>query len=191
METLFSFNVKPVTPKLNTDRHYFKCRDCLRTFVTEGRADAEICHCGGKVVYMGKVFAENKYGHTEEKCACDERCTHARGPSCSCSCGAVNHGTGAVVQIDVIDGKVRVTTPCLPKEIAIATEWRNALENAISAMEKVYSDDMAKMRLGIHIPHHRWIGVRDTREMLSKAKMAKTHKGRMEILSKLVAQLPE
>lgn len=49
------------------------------------------CHCGASVAVRRVV---GKHNPSRE---CDARCTDARGPSCSCSCGGANHGGGGVV----------------------------------------------------------------------------------------------
>lgn len=50
---------------------------------------------GRKVIVYGKrLDGEYRY-----ETACNEACTSAVGPQCSCACGGVNHGTGAVVAI--------------------------------------------------------------------------------------------
>ena len=36
-------------------------------------------------------------GHVDPKVPCDDRCTHAEGDKCRCSCGGVHHGMAYVV----------------------------------------------------------------------------------------------
>lgn len=85
--------------------YYHKCDDCLTPFSsTERRID--LCDCDGHVTFMGQVLGD-KYVKTENRPACDGRCTHACGPHCDCACGGVNHGTGRLVATVVKEGKVK------------------------------------------------------------------------------------
>lgn len=67
--------------------------------------------CGGTVVrpddwtsrgvrlsLMGRVD-RNRLFVSGLACPCDGRCTNAVGPSCDCSCGGKNHGSGRLVEI--------------------------------------------------------------------------------------------
>lgn len=47
------------------------------------------CKCSGRHITMEAIVA------TTTKTPCDERCTHATGHNCNCSCGGKNHGTQA------------------------------------------------------------------------------------------------
>jgi hypothetical protein len=173
-------------PKLNgTKLVYWRCADCLRTFTVESSVHPEVCSCGGKPERMGAVYGEKHYGHTEIHCACDERCTHATGPNCSCSCGGINHGTGAVVEITVFDGKVRVTTPNAAKEQERADEWRVALERAEKHIDATYCEPIAKIRTGVWIDHETWSRTRAATSTLAKAKGMRQHAARMKALEQL------
>ena len=92
------------------NRWYWKCRDCLGVgAVNESLPNGCRCGaCGGEMWCMGQVMGTSRIGHTETRCACDARCTAAPGPNCDCRCGGENHGTGAVVQVDVVTGSVPV-----------------------------------------------------------------------------------
>ena len=103
-----------------TKLSYFKCSDCLTAMTS--KENPSVCACGGKLSFMGMVYGA-AFGHTEERCACDERCTNAQGPSCDCKCGGENHGTGRVIETVVIDGIVKVKA-LTEKDTQRADEWR-------------------------------------------------------------------
>jgi hypothetical protein len=91
----------------NKSRHFWKCPLCLTVAAVEsdtvGKLDCG--HCRIAMNYMGKV-SQSRLTRTEERCACDARCTNAVGPSCDCQCGGVNHGTQAVVTVTVDAGPI-------------------------------------------------------------------------------------
>ena len=93
----------------NKSRHFWKCPLCLTVAATEGDSVSRLdCgHCLIQMTYMGRV-SQSRLTRTEERCACDARCTNAVGPSCDCQCGGVNHGTKAVVTVTVDAGPVPV-----------------------------------------------------------------------------------
>lgn len=101
--------------------HYHRCDDCLTAFTTVER-QVDFCDCSGEVTYMGEVSGSN-YLRTENRTPCDGRCTHASGPVCDCMCNGVNHGTGKLVQVKVIAGKVHVTN-LSPEDIERAIQYR-------------------------------------------------------------------
>lgn len=100
--------------KIEILRHFFRCFDCLSVFATENNYDTESqfpkCPCGGKTLYMGPVTKTPIYNLSEMP-ACDGRCTEAKGNSCNCVCGGLNHGTGKVIEIknriDINEPKIK------------------------------------------------------------------------------------
>jgi len=90
---------------MSTILYYHKCDDCLTPFSSTERK-VDLCDCNGHVTFMGQVNG-NIYQKTENKPACDGRCTHACGPICDCECGGANHGTGRLVATVVKEGKVK------------------------------------------------------------------------------------
>jgi hypothetical protein len=89
--------------------YYHKCLDCLTPFASAERK-IDTYDCDGPVIFMGIIKGE-KWEKTGTRPACDGRCTHAHGPSCDCACGGANHGTGRVVNVVVLEGKVKVDKP--------------------------------------------------------------------------------
>lgn len=87
------------------NRHYYRCLECLDVFAVEHHHYSDLhCACGGRCEYMGRV-QQDVLVRVEERTACDDRCTHARGPNCDCKCGGRNHGTGKTVTIIKVVGK--------------------------------------------------------------------------------------
>jgi hypothetical protein len=98
-----------------TDRYYFKCTWCERSFACEcpsedveaiRKSNCPLCN-EATVRVMGRVEKSNIVREVQ-KPACDRRCTDSKGPSCNCKCNCVNHGTGKLVAFDKIVGKLEV-----------------------------------------------------------------------------------
>ena len=92
-------------------RNYYRCADCLRIAVLEedrakwyNRTDMA-CGCGGRLEFMGTVKA-GKLTKTSYETPCDDRCTGALGPYCSCHCGGANHGSQLILKVERITGSV-------------------------------------------------------------------------------------
>ena len=90
-------------------RHFWKCPLCLTVAATEGDAVSRLdCgYCQVAMNYMGRV-QRSRLVRDDDFCPCDARCTNAVGPSCDCSCGGLNHGTGALVTVTVDAGPVPI-----------------------------------------------------------------------------------
>lgn len=87
------------------NRHYIRCTDCLSFGAVDGdyQPGWHCSLCAGPIELMGKVVEDTrKYETSEERSACDKRCTHAVGPICVCKCNCANHGTGRVVVVQII-----------------------------------------------------------------------------------------
>jgi hypothetical protein len=135
---------------------------------------------------MGKVIGLNKYGRLEQACACDARCTHASGPNCDCSCGGENHGKGTLVEIVIIDGTVRVTTPCEAKEAQRGNEWREAVAAAKARLEAKHGTSLDCIKRGIRIPYDLWSEANNANNAFFRIQGSKIHKTRMEKMNKFL-----
>lgn len=164
------------------ERNYYKCPDCLRPFVVEGKTNPEKCSCGGKPYFMGKVMGKN-YGHTEMTCECNEQCACASGPECSCACGGINHGKGLTVELDVVDGKMTVLSKNT-KYDARGEEYRQALADAAARLYAKHGDDLDAIRVGTRIPYERWQAAQRALNGLRIIKGSRMHKTRMEMLGR-------
>src|SRR5688572_26941387 len=104
MDTMTTTTETPAKP---TRRAFYRCGQCCHVFAiaqTErGPVKGLTCACEGECAFMGFVArAGNRLFDHGKACPCDARCTHAKGPSCDCSCGGANHGTQALVDV-IID----------------------------------------------------------------------------------------
>jgi hypothetical protein len=100
---------------MELSRFYFRCTWCERV-VSVNCSSEEVnavikapCPLCNEVALrvMGRVEKSNIV-RTSVKSACDERCTNAQGPHCSCECSQVNHGTKKLISFDKIVGKLSV-----------------------------------------------------------------------------------
>ena len=111
------------------DRWYLRCGHCLGIVAVNEQPPRELycATCGGPVECMGRVTPERKlHVSTEFVIPCDARCTGAKGPSCDCSCNAVNHGTGALVEINHDTAIPKIPQLDRANRLAIAEEFKAA-----------------------------------------------------------------
>jgi hypothetical protein len=97
------------------------------------------CDCGGQLEYLGRAKHERLVIDGMEV-PCDARCVNARGPKCECGCMGANHGSGAVVHVEIDAGGVPVASkPAdLAKRRGIAELYRSKLARVQAAyVEKV------------------------------------------------------
>src|SRR5258708_993631 len=63
--------------------------------------------CDGSLEYLGRT-ERDRLIKEHEACPCDDRCTSARGPNCSCRCGGQNHGSNLTVTVRTDEGGIPV-----------------------------------------------------------------------------------
>lgn len=124
--------------------------------------------------YMGRVYQE-RLVKDETRCACDERCTSARGPKCDCHCGGRNHGRHAVVHVRIDCGKIVAETKPTAKQITEAKEYRATRDEAQEAYRP--------LAYAGHLPYEQFIRKLRIERELAKAKKARTHAARMKHLA--------
>ena len=126
---------EPIAKAKAENRIFYRCLDCLAVFAieTDGGMESLHCACGGNTDCMGVVCGDSLQAE-ETRCACDARCTEARGPMCDCKCGGDNHGTGAVVTVTRRTGEV--PKACNAPNAAKGAAWR---EQVAAAREAVHS----------------------------------------------------
>src|SRR5712691_11140051 len=111
--------VAPAVSRVPKPRlHFYRCADCLSIctspeplsyrhqhgyMVAGGKCGA----CDGTLEYLGKT-ERDRLIKQHEACPCDDRCTSARGPNCSCRCGGENHGSNLTVTIRTDEGGIPV-----------------------------------------------------------------------------------
>ncbi len=170
-----------MTATIASARHCFRCQDCLGVTFVETANEGHVisrwdCACGGKTCqYLGKVL-QNRIVTTFQASVCDHRCTNAPGPNCDCQCGGKNHGSGRTVTYT--EGQplptMRSTSP------ANGAAYRAAVEAALTHMDAIAPGS----RRGAYLQREQFWAAKSIRGMLAKARTAKTHKGRLSILSK-------
>lgn len=139
---------------------------------------------------MGRV-QRDRLVHDETRCPCDERCTCASGPNCSCRCGGENHGAGLVVEVQIDAGGIPRVAPPDHRAPHRRDEWRAALERATvadpgrdQAARKATGEYLSPAAYELFLSHLRW-----TRE-ITRIRGLRTHHGRMSAILKLAGPAP-
>lgn len=165
------------------NRWFWKCDDCLRVVATDvelAGVDPRCGACEGRMDRMGRVSGE-RLVKDEVRCPCDARCTGAKGPLCSCSCGGENHGSGMVEEVAIDAGAVPVIGKQTNAEcMAIADEWRAAL--APLAAER---DALLREKQAGWIERAKFDRLCELGRLIGHARNLRTHKGRMKVLLSL------
>lgn len=190
-----------------TERHFFRCLRCCNVFAVEGEPARNHprgwngiplpgarcpewafdlrCDCGqsGRLEWMGRVGSDSLI-RTEDRCACDSRCTSARGPKCDCVCGGKNHGKHRVVAVTTVEGIPTIVDADLDKRIAAVAQWEAALA---AAQARVDADPtVARMRTGDWIDDRAaWERASRMLAALRKSSNYKTIAGRIAALAKV------
>lgn len=193
----FDRRVKPVSepaaipepPKAKAPARYcYRCEDCLFVSFTEEpvKESAESAGCGGKIEAMGRVVRK-RLTVTETLCACDGRCTSATGPSCDCSCGGANHGSGAVVRVIRDAGAVpSLTARDSDAQYAAAAAYRAAIKAAQTRMEIEYGSLLEDYKQGKRIASYEtWSDIKRDYETIRKARALRSRGGRIKALAKV------
>lgn len=166
---------------MSVNRWFMRCSDCLAVSAIEPatapRRNYEIaCSCGGFLEVMGRV-RQDRLKMDETRCACDARCTEARGPLCSCSCGGAHHGSGKLIVVEIDKGGVpRVTSPNPER----GAEFREARDEAMARIKAAYGDGSTYVARDI------WEKRNAACWHWRKAKTFKTHERRMSEFAKVV-----
>lgn len=177
----------------STARWFLRCAECLVPVALDSErrpSDTIECVCGGKLSVMGRVH-RGRVVEDRERCACDSRCTHAKGPSCDCVCGGENHGSGALVSYTVDNGAARMVTTTPEKQLARAAEFRAALADvdAAIAADTRLAGALADMAAGVYIDRTSWELASRVRRARSAARGCKVHGTRIKQLSRLAADI--
>jgi hypothetical protein len=187
----------------NALRHYYRCTDCLTVAATEQplpterknygpeTVTAECGACGGRIEYMGPVIKVRRI-LTDVKylCPCDERCTGARGPDCDCQCGGANHGTGAMVRVEITEGLPRLMVRPGAR-LGGAKEYRALLARVMDGWNWRYravTVEKSKRYLDPH-EYDRYSEGQWKFKAIAKAKAMRTHKGRNRALATILKDL--
>lgn len=161
-------------------RTFVRCPLCLSIAAVEGDIPAGlVCECGGAVDIMGVVQGDRLHIGTEFRCPCDDRCTSAKGPNCSCSCGGKNHGTNRVLRIEHFDSIPTIRSGSIHHGV----EFKAALEQARATIDARYGRKNGWETEAVYF------GRQDAWKAFHRAQGMKSHKGRMRVLAGLVAPL--
>jgi hypothetical protein len=173
---------------MKINRHYYKCNVCLSTFVVENenkqKLECFVCSSFTDsnifVEWMGRVEGD-MYLKEEEKCACDERCTCARGPKCVCKCGGKNHGTGAVVLVVVEKGRAMVKATDPEEAEDRCRKYFDTKKYLDSVVESLpYYEEFGKKFLQYGF----WKPIQECQKMRSKILSLRSESGRKKALEK-------
>lgn len=164
------------------NRWFIRCTRCLTVASVETAPNVNDWRCDicdGTIENMGRVEGD-RLVKFEERCACDGRCTGARGPVCECSCGGKNHGTGrtVIVKIDV-GGVPRVKFVDEGKAKAQAAEFVHAMNCARAELSTLRT----KKAMGMYLDEKAFRNMLAIPGVLRKATEARTHAGRMKTLN--------
>lgn len=175
-------------------RFFYRCVDCLSVSAAHGTQvyGLQCAVCRGPVECMGRVEGD-RLKKDGVRCACDFRCTEARGPICVCSCGGRNHGTGLVVKVVEDVGGVPTIAPagqCERKAARTAAEWRAARKELNAEINALDASRQAGERLP-YAEFTRWLKLR---EALTKVNAMRSHSHRLAAVAKAIgrplAELP-
>ena len=186
---------------MSLPRWYVRCSDCLSVAAVHSSTIPPPCECvcGGKIEAMGRVTRDplaRMFGRKEEHLQtgvryeepCDARRTNARGPSCNCPCGAENHGTQRLVEIEIVQGIPRLLMLDPHRARERASEYRDAVAVAREAVDRRYpSGRVAAERKasGEYIDSGAFSAMLDyrrAREAVARARALRTHGGRLKAL---------
>jgi hypothetical protein len=162
-------------------RYFVRCTLCLAvSAIDEHPASVMQCGlCAGTLETMGRV-ERDRLVRDELLCPCDDRCTSARGPVCTCKCNGKNHGSHLLVCVTRDAGKVPTVTPALGREQARinADEYRAARTAVLAILDTLRA---RKAATG-------WLDAADYRQLRAlqaanrKAHEARDHRARMKTL---------
>ena len=137
--------VQPATPK--PPLHFYRCADCLSVCTSPDLLQYRDRHgctvqggkcgaCDGQLEYLGRT-ERDRLIKEHEACPCDDRCTSARGPNCTCRCGGENHGSNLTVKVRTDAGGVPVAA-INPKARFLAEAFRAAKQAFWNAWNQKY-----------------------------------------------------
>lgn len=118
---------------------------------------------------------------------CDDRCTNAIGPLCSCKCGGQHHGSKRVVRVVRDCGPVPTVTPSTGRDQARlnAEEYRRYAAALLAQLDPI----LASKRRG-YLPRAEYERLRELQHANGKAANARDHRARMRLLRAVVGPLP-
>lgn len=175
----------------------YRCNNCFAIFVTTEKFDynarytakCSICEQVG-CDYMGQVGLDMALTKDELACKCDDRCTAAAGPKCSCQCGGVNHQSfqNGYTMVTRELGVIKLT--CTDeKTVAKHKKIFNDFNAAkIAACERRDANPLHKKYIEkVRLPYAEWCFVLKEVKKFSKAFNAKSQASRLKTLNSCFA----
>lgn len=174
-------------------RPYFRCKACLASMTlpaTKERlyyrmANEYACDCGGSLEYLGEA-GPNGVEKERVECACDDRCTFAKGPRCNCVCEGENHGAGmaAMIVVAVATGMKGVVRPCDDRRLAKLAAW----QAEIAEVERFAVETKPTLRnpqvVDFYLRHY-LSATRNSRCFRHRSKLAEGFKARLDKMPRL------
>jgi hypothetical protein len=170
-------------------RWFIRCTTCLAVSAVEEHpnlSDWRCGICGGSFENMGRV-EKDRLIHEHLAAICDDRCTSARGPLCSCKCGGKHHGSNLMVRVVRDAGKVPTVTPSSGRDQCRlnAEEYHRMRAAALALLDPL----LASRRRG-YLPAAEYDRMRTLQGALRKAHEARTHRARLTALRAVVGYVP-
>lgn len=159
--------------------HFYRCGDCFGTLALESAETGARCDCGGKLDYLGRAKHERLIIDGLEV-PCDSRCVNARGPKCECGCCGANHGSGALVVVEIDAGGVPVASK--PADFAKRRGIAELYRSRLARVQAAYAE-----KVGAVVGEDRaaW----QIREQIKNAQKFKTQKRRLAAIDAAEALL--
>lgn len=170
-------------------RWFLRCETCLAVSAVDEHPNIgewQCGICGGSFENMGRV-EKDRLIHEHLAAICDDRCTSARGPLCSCKCGGKHHGSNRVVQVVMDAGPAPTVTPTTGRQQAKlnADEYKTLRAAALALLDPL----LASKRRG-YLPAAEYDRLHRLQAALRKAHEARTHAARVKALRAVVGHLP-
>lgn len=166
-------------------RYFVRCTTCLTvSAIDEHPASVMQCGlCAGTLETMGRV-ERDRLVRDELLCPCDDRCTSARGPICTCKCNGKNHGSHLLVCVTRDAGKVPTVTPTHGREQARinAAEYRAAMAAALAQLDTLRNRKAAAGWLD----SADYNALRALQAARGKAHTSRDHRARMKTLRAVI-----
>jgi hypothetical protein len=191
--------VAPVPPKQIVRLHFYRCTDCL-SICTSGEqlsyrdrhgyivAGGKCGACDGTLEYLG-CTERDRLIKEHEACPCDDRCTSARGPNCSCRCGGENHGSHMAVTVETDEGGTPVAM-IDPAARLKAEEYRAAKQDLWDAWNSRYRAITDRKNRGEWIDAFgAYLDGQDFARAFHKAVELRTHAGRNRKIRTLAQEI--
>lgn len=169
-------------------RWFVRCRVCLAVSAVQELPGAnwQCGICDGGLELMGRV-EQDRLIQEHLAAICDDRCTNAIGPHCSCKCGGEHHGSRRLVRVVRDRGPVPTVTPSTGRDQARlnAEEYRRYAAALLAQLDPI----LASKSRG-YLPRAEYDRMRQLQHTNARAAQARDHRARMRLLRAVVGPLP-